>query len=70
MPRMGGIETMDEILAHDPSARIILMSGYSESEMRAQKQNSHPIGFLRKPFGMQALLKMVKEFTATPQSPA
>ncbi len=59
MPGMDGIETLDRILAIRPHARVVLMSGYSETQ--AADGRSQP--FLRKPFTSLDLEAALREAT-------
>jgi PAS domain S-box-containing protein len=56
MPDLNGDEVFAKIRQVDPSARVILMSGYSEQKAAAQFRTDGLAGFLQKPF-TPALLK-------------
>jgi two-component system cell cycle sensor histidine kinase/response regulator CckA len=48
MPVMSGIEMSEKILQIDKHAKILLMSGYSDSVIELEGRNRFP--FIRKPF--------------------
>jgi PAS domain S-box-containing protein len=50
MPEMDGLETMQALHAVDPTARIVLSSGYSEQAVRRRISGDGPTRFLQKPF--------------------
>jgi CheY-like chemotaxis protein len=50
MPHMDGEETFGRILEIDPSAKVILMSGFAEEEALNRFSGKGLAGFLQKPF--------------------
>ncbi len=50
MPVMGGAEALDKILALRPQTRVVLTSGYDESEVMKTFSQGKVAGFLQKPF--------------------
>lgn len=56
MPRMDGVETVTQIRQRFPSAKIILMSGYSPQALSNQLNQLGICGLLQKPFQMQQVL--------------
>lgn len=60
MPEMTGIELEAEILRRDPSARILLVSGYGGIDTALEALNKGAIDFLRKPFAPEALRDAVR----------
>ncbi|MBK6686966.1 MAG: response regulator [Deltaproteobacteria bacterium] len=59
MPVMSGEETVQQIRAHRPEQPIIVMSGYDQSEAMSRLQTGVEIYFLRKPFDVQELRRLV-----------
>ena len=59
MPRLGGAEAMDRILAINPRARVLLMSGFDEHVESARHAQRGQVGFVQKPFTSQALLEKI-----------
>ncbi|MEO1084440.1 MAG: response regulator, partial [Acidobacteriota bacterium] len=51
MPKLGGIETLKELQAIDPSVKVLLASGYSRHALgELQADDEHRYGFLKKPY--------------------
>jgi two-component system, cell cycle sensor histidine kinase and response regulator CckA len=59
MPGGGGLEMAAEILKHDPTAKILLMSGYSDAQLELQAHQKFP--FIRKPFLPSDLMRRISE---------
>jgi PAS domain S-box-containing protein len=55
MPRMDGAETFRRLRQLDPTARIVLMSGYNTQNITALFGDSAPDGFVQKPFRVHDL---------------
>lgn len=60
MPGMGGYKCMKEILALNPSARILIASGYSADGMVIKAIESGAAGFIGKPYQLKELLMQVR----------
>jgi DNA-binding NtrC family response regulator len=58
MPAMSGIELAEAILAIEPAAKILLMSGYADAASGIEERKQFP--FLRKPFLPSDLLNQVR----------
>lgn len=61
MPGLSGEETLAHLLTLDPHIKIILSSGYSQSEVRNLLTNQRIVAFLQKPFGFQELIEIVQK---------
>ena len=59
MPRLSGTEAMERMLAINPHARVLLMSGFDEHVESARHAQRGQIGFVQKPFTSQALLEKI-----------
>jgi two-component system cell cycle sensor histidine kinase/response regulator CckA len=59
MPEMGGIELVERALMQVPGLRIVLMSGYTNTDVGAFAERLAIDGFLQKPFTTESLLDMV-----------
>lgn len=55
MPRMDGYEAFRAIRSIDPTARVILSSGYSERDAMRIVQGSSFSAFLQKPYDLSTL---------------
>jgi PAS domain S-box-containing protein len=70
MPGKSGIDAMREIRAIDPAVKIVMMSGFVENEGINQAIGEGALAFLRKPFTMRYLSKMVKSVLDAPNAGA
>jgi CheY-like chemotaxis protein len=61
MPELSGEEAFEEIRRIDPSARVILSSGFSEEEASGRFAGKGLLGFLQKPYQTSALLAKLRE---------
>ena len=50
MPRMGGKKCLEALIRINPAVKVIIASGYSESEHRADLIKSGAKGFVGKPY--------------------
>ena len=58
MPRMSGEETFRRMREAGSDVRVVFTSGYDESEV--QDLRDGVVGFLKKPFELEALLSLVR----------
>ena len=68
MPRMNGHELVQTIVALRPEIKVIYMSGYLEFNASAHLQSGDGALYIQKPFGLDALGKIVR--SALESSPA
>jgi PAS domain S-box-containing protein len=61
MPRMSGLETLREIRQQQAELPVILMSGYSEEEIRRKHGDLTFQAFLQKPFSRTTLLATLRQ---------
>jgi len=61
MPGMGGGETYDRLKDIDESVRVLLSSGYSIDGQAKKILDRGCIGFIQKPFSLNALSNKLKE---------
>jgi len=61
MPRLGGLETCRRLLGMDRSARILICSGYSNSQQAQEAIKEGALGLLPKPFDMRELIAWVEK---------
>ena len=61
MPRMGGQELSEEVKKRYPGLKIIMMSGYTDSQIIRSGAESQSVNFLYKPFSIKIILKKVRE---------
>jgi PAS domain S-box-containing protein len=60
MPGMGGKACLRELLDRDPSARVVIASGYSVSDQVKEVLNMGAAGFVAKPFNISDLLTTIR----------
>ena len=60
MPHMGGNECMGEILKLDPSARILIASGYAANGQLDEALIKGARAVIRKPYEAKQMLEMVR----------
>ncbi len=69
MPRMTGNELVRAISALRPEIKVIYMSGYLEFNASAHVQSGDGALYIQKPFGLDALAKIVRSaLESTPVS--
>ena len=64
MPHMDGEQTFRELRRLQPDLRVILASGYSDSEVMQRFANEALAGALEKPYQLQALCAKLREVLA------
>ena len=64
MPRMNGAEAFKKLHSIDPKVRVILSSGFPESDMRAQFGDHAPAAFIQKPQPMSVILDKIRAVLA------
>jgi len=66
LPRMSGWEAFQKIKERSPAARIAVMSGHLEANLRAKVIQGGACGYLQKPFSMAEALAEVRRAWAAP----
>jgi DNA-binding NtrC family response regulator len=61
MPRMGGPELAQELLARRPAVKVLYMSGYTDHPMVRRGVVNAGVAFLQKPFTPTALVSRIRE---------
>jgi PAS domain S-box-containing protein len=61
MPRMGGRELAQRLLAERPGLRVLFMSGYTDDATVRQGVSEATSAFLQKPFAMSAFARKVRD---------
>lgn len=59
MPKMTGLELVDEVKSRFPKLPVVLISGYSVTDMQSQTCEFKPDGFLGKPLMMSDIEKLL-----------
>jgi signal transduction histidine kinase/ActR/RegA family two-component response regulator len=60
MPRLGGRQTRDHLLASRPGLKVLFASGYSEDSVHADFVKEEGVNLLRKPYTRDQLLRAVR----------
>jgi len=60
MPGLDGLELQKELQSRGYRTPVIVVSGYSEEEVRARALAAGAVGFLRKPLDAEALIECLK----------
>jgi CheY-like chemotaxis protein len=68
MPEMGGVELATQATERLPELRVILMSGYTDTDLGAIGQGGLVDGFVAKPFTTESLLEAVRDAASTGQN--
>jgi CheY-like chemotaxis protein len=66
MPRLGGREAMDRILATHPRTRFLFSSGYSEGSIHTDFVINQGVRLIAKPYRKPVLLRAVRELLDGP----
>ncbi len=61
MPGMGGSKCLEELLQHDPGARVLIASGYSPDGPTKGVLDTGAKGFVSKPYDARKLLDLVRK---------
>lgn len=62
MPGLSGQETLSHLQEINPNAKVLLSSGFSETEVADRFTNFGVAGFLQKPYNALGLIKTVQEY--------
>ncbi len=65
MPVLGGAEALVEIRALNSATRLIMMSGYGQSDVLRPLRANGRVGFIAKPFSADELLAAIAQMMAT-----
>ena len=60
MPGMGGKQCLEKLLSLDPGVKVIIASGYAQTDDEGREPYAGSIGFLAKPFRAEELLYQVR----------
>jgi two-component system, cell cycle sensor histidine kinase and response regulator CckA len=66
MPRMGGPELAQELLARRPAVKVLYMSGYTDHPMVRRGVVNAGVAFLQKPFTPTVLVSRIREILESP----
>jgi two-component system chemotaxis response regulator CheY len=66
MPEMDGLETLKEILATDPSARVLMCTSFSSKQYVVEAVKIGAKGYLNKPFDLEKIREKISKITSVP----
>jgi two-component SAPR family response regulator len=61
MPGISGITLAERVLDHDPSVRVVLLSGYTEDTLDLERVVARGARFVAKPLSGRQLLEALEE---------
>ncbi len=61
LPDISGAEVFDRVRAVDPDLPVVFMSGHIEAARLDDRIGNPNVGFMRKPFGLETLLKILDQ---------
>jgi two-component system, NarL family, invasion response regulator UvrY len=61
MPGIGGLEAIDRILAHEPSARILVLSAHEDAMHARRVLKAGAAGYLTKRSAAEALMQAIRQ---------
>jgi PAS domain S-box-containing protein len=67
MPKLDGAGALERILRIEPGAKVILSSGYDETEATQRIAKGVLAGFIRKPYGIKQLRSALERALETPK---
>jgi CheY-like chemotaxis protein len=59
MPHMNGLDACRSILNLDPTAKVVMMSGYSEDRLMDEAISCGAIAKISKPFDLKLIIKLI-----------
>ncbi len=68
MPHMDGVETFSELRRLNPKVRIVLTSGYNETDVAARFAGKGLSGVLQKPYKFSQLREVLRKVLAAPEN--
>jgi DNA-binding NtrC family response regulator len=70
MADIDGAEVLKRIKADRPDARVVICTGYAQSEILARAMQYGPFGVVEKPEELQALMQVFKHYNLLRKPPA
>jgi CheY-like chemotaxis protein len=68
LPKLGGEELVEQLLRVNPEAKILMVSGYVEPDMKSRLLRLGAKGFIQKPYSPIEMLKKVRLSIDTPSA--
>ncbi len=70
MPGMNGLETLAMIKKQSPQTRVLMLSGYDQTDNVEQAKELGSDGFITKPFGIETLMRRIRSVLANDVPPS
>ena len=64
MPKLDGVETLKQLMQHDPQARIVMVSAVNQKPKLAECIQAGAIDFIVKPFEKSELRELFEQSLA------
>jgi two-component system cell cycle sensor histidine kinase/response regulator CckA len=61
MPKIGGMQCLEELLKIEPSLKVLIASGYSDADNKEELIQAGAKGFVEKPFQIAELLQALRD---------
>ena len=61
MPNKTGIEALQEIIAFDPAARVVMCSAVGQESLTVAAEQAGAKGFILKPFNAESVVRILRE---------
>ena len=61
MPKKDGLTVVKEVMAHDPNAKIILITASDDQKIINECIDSGALSYISKPFDFNSVLKSITE---------
>ena len=61
MPRMGGVDLLEELKSRNVLKKMLFTSGYTDDAFRGREELRSQYPFLQKPYSPEALARMVRQ---------
>ena len=65
MPKMDGVAALKQMMKHDPSARVVMVSAVNQKDKLAECIQAGAIDFIVKPFEKASLLGFFEKYLST-----
>ncbi len=70
MPGMNGLEVLEVVKRVSPQTRVIMLTGFGNEEYVKKSAELGADGLVNKPFGVETLLKHIKNVLSSPSRPS
>jgi DNA-binding NtrC family response regulator len=68
LPTTSGLDVLTSIRQIDPTAKVIMISGYTAPKVLAEAKEKGAFAFLEKPFEIKTLINLITSLVQSPQN--